>query len=329
LTIARARILVLVFWALVVAWAFMQWPTAIQLDPAPAGVDSSGQPLFWYKGNTHAHAKMTVQGHSHGDSQAAEVAGWYRNHGYHFIAIADHNRYTASVETVSGDGEFLVIPGMEVTSDHRYPGVNGQDKRKIHATALNTTGPVSWDFADSQPARIIDEQAGRIRAKGGLPILNHPNYFFQVTLQDILDAGELSHFELFNAHARANLSGHAGFRPSVEVLWDQVLSEGQLLYGVASDDAHDFKWYRQIFRRFGTSPPGGAWVMVRAPELAADSATQSLAQGDFYASTGVHLKDVSTNEGAYRVEIDLQRTLEEIQHRWVSAAAPVPTAVRV
>ena len=138
-----------------------------------------------------------------------------------------------------------------------------------------------------------------------------------------MDGGNIGLIEVYNAHPRSNQAGHAGFRPAVEDLWDQLLTGGNLVYGVAADDAHDFKWYRQILRRFGTAPPGGAWIMIRAPVLTAENVVRALASGDFYASTGVHLKQVSSTGGYYEVELDMERTLDETRHSWVRAAAPV------
>lgn len=322
--VSRIRILVILLWATVFAWFFLRPDFVVDPEVIAAGPDPAGEDLYWFKGNTHTHAHMTVQDYSHGDSTADEVAAWYRRHGYHFVAITDHNRYTQGPKPADpGASDFLIIPGMEVTADHRYPGVNQEGERKIHLTALNIGGPVEWDFSNPEKSAIIEEQARRIRAHGGLPILNHPNYRFQVELVDILAADEVHLLEIFNAHPRSNHAGHPGFRPGVEELWDQVLDSGRLIYGVAADDAHDFKWYRQALRRLGYAPPGGAWIMVRATRLDAGSITSAMEAGNFYSSTGVHLSNVTIGKDIYEVTIDLDRTREEIRHGWVKAAAPV------
>ncbi len=325
MTVSRIRILVLGLWALAAAWYFLYPGTTLQVSPALAGSDLAGNTLFWFKGNTHSHARISFQDYAHGDSSPVEVAGWYRDHGYHFIAITDHNRFEDGIGLNSPDTqspEFLVVPGMEITSDYRYPGVNQDGERRIHATALNVRRSVDWDFKSPDKTSIIRQQARRIREQGGLHILNHPNYRFQVELRDILDAENVRLFELYNAHPRSNHSGHQGFRPSVEDLWDQVLDSGKLLYGIASDDAHDFKKYRSILRYFGSAPPGGAWVMVRANKLDTDSITSALENGDFYSTTGVYLKNVSTSENQYRVELDMERTRQEVKQSWIRSAAP-------
>jgi hypothetical protein len=325
LKIFQVRILVLCLWALVIGWWLFSPQANYQTRPASAGTDAGGAPLYWYKGNTHSHARLTVEDYTHGDSTVSEVAGWYRDHGYHFTAITDHNRHSDGSALVGhpGQPDFLLLAGMEVTSDHRYPGVMQDGERKIHATALNVPSSVEWDFDTPGKSKILTQQASRIRAAGGLPIINHPNYRFQLELADLLEAKHVNHLEIFNAHPRSNHAGHAGFRPGVEELWDQLLSRGRLFYGVAADDAHDFSWYWQALRRFGTSPPGGAWIMTMAPQLTPDHITAAISHGNFYSSTGVHLKKVSVKDGFYALELDLERTRTEIGHSWVRDAAPV------
>ena len=326
MTTRGIRLLVLAFWLLLAGWVYWRNSETTLPETAAAGRDSSGIELFWFKGNTHSHARIVLQDYAHGDSSPAEVADWYSNHGYHFVSITDHNRYESSdglVQPGEREPNLLVLPGMEVTGDHRYPGVNQQGERKIHSTALNIEGPVGWDFDDPDKSNIIRQQAERIRSMGGLHILNHPNYKFQLELPDLMAMDDAALFEMFNAHPRSNQSGHPGFRPGVEALWDQALSNGQLLYGVAADDAHDFGLLRKMLGKFGTAPPGGAWVMVKAPKVSPGHIVDAFQNGNFYASTGVHLSQVSTDRGRYEVVVDMERTLQEIQHRWVQAAAPV------
>src|SRR5687767_15681420 len=69
--------------------------------------------MRWYKGNTHTHTL-----NSDGDSTPDDVVRWYREHGYNFVTLTDHN-YLTSVDGLNAlhgaDGKFLVIEGEEVT----------------------------------------------------------------------------------------------------------------------------------------------------------------------------------------------------------------------
>lgn len=67
-----------------VAWLATQQQPGL----APANEESgrtSGP--TWWKGNLHTHTYW-----SDGDDFPENVAGWYRDQGYHFLALTDHNR---------------------------------------------------------------------------------------------------------------------------------------------------------------------------------------------------------------------------------------------
>ena len=77
----------------------------------------------WYKGNTHTHTL-----NSDGDSAPDDVAKWYREHGYRFLVLTDHNVLTNvdGLNAVHGASEqFLVIKGEEVTDRFGDYGTTG------------------------------------------------------------------------------------------------------------------------------------------------------------------------------------------------------------
>src|SRR5688500_2267463 len=43
-------------------------------------------PLRWWKGNLHTHSLW-----SDGDDYPEMIAEWYKQRGYHFLALSDHN----------------------------------------------------------------------------------------------------------------------------------------------------------------------------------------------------------------------------------------------
>ncbi len=66
----------------------------------------------WLKGNLHTHTTE-----SDGDASPEYVASWYREHGYDFLVLSDHNHVTILDEADSQPGEWpLLIPGEEVSS---------------------------------------------------------------------------------------------------------------------------------------------------------------------------------------------------------------------
>jgi hypothetical protein len=50
------------------------------------GHPNDSKPATWWKGNLHTHTLW-----SDGDDYPEMVADWYKSHGYHFLALSDHN----------------------------------------------------------------------------------------------------------------------------------------------------------------------------------------------------------------------------------------------
>jgi hypothetical protein len=240
----------------------------------------------WFKGNLHTHTL-----NSDGDSTPDDVVKWYRERKYHFLVLTDHNYLTeiGGLNALHGAaGKFLLITGEEVSDQFQ--------KRPIHINAFNSSRLVEPQHGDSV-ASTIQRNVDEIRAANGVPALNHPNFGWAVTVEDLLAVKGLGLFEVYNGHPMVNNQAGGGFR-SLDEMWDALLTAGQKFYGVAVDDAHEFK-------RFGSeySNPGHGWVEVRAETLSSASILSALVQGDFYASTGVKLRDVATAGPEYRVEI--------------------------
>jgi hypothetical protein len=65
-------------------------------------VSIRAQQKSWYKGNTHTH---TIN--SDGDTSPDEVVRWYKEHGYNFLVLSDHNFLTevAGLNSIFGATE--------------------------------------------------------------------------------------------------------------------------------------------------------------------------------------------------------------------------------
>ena len=106
---------------------------------------------------------------------------------------------------------------------------------------------------------------------------------------------------MFNGHPETNIYGAPG-RPGNEQLWDHVLSAGKAIFGVATDDSHNYSDFSTV-----RSNPGRGWVMVRADELSSEAVVEGLAAGSFYASTGVTLTELEISKDAIRLAIEQER----------------------
>ncbi|MEZ5042822.1 MAG: CehA/McbA family metallohydrolase [Saprospiraceae bacterium] len=256
----------------------------------------------WFKGNTHTHTTLCGHADTHPDS----VARWYLNRGYHFLILSEHDQFIdpSSVNLPAGRREdFILIPGEELS-----------DLNHVHSTAMNIDRAIHIHpdeaiktQAKNDPvlrknASILQRHVDSTRAAGGHPILNHPNFQAGLAAKDIQQVKHLHLFELYNGHPQVYNWGNEK-HASTEEKWDSILSAGIQMYGVSSDDAHQFQtWGPEV------SNPGRGWVMVESAELSPDAITDAMAQGRFYASSGVLLKGIQRSTAVYEIEVDTAAT---------------------
>ena len=276
----------------------------------PGGGEAQEAPKArWYKGNTHTHTFNTD-----GDSSPIDVVRFYRDQGYNFLVLSDHDSITPvdglnamfrTAESNSTDRTslpfrpFMLIPGEEVT-DAFIPEVPEKDqarrdlgRKEIHLIALNPRSVVTRQKGTSA-ADTLQRDVDAIRRASGVPIVNHPNFVWSLTAEDLKPLKNAPLLEIWNGHTQTNNLG-GGDRPSAEAMWDQVLTAGTLMFGVAADDAHYFKPPPLPSL---VAAPGRAFVMVRSARFTEEAILQAMERGDFYASTGVELAEYNvTSKG--------------------------------
>ena len=237
--------------------------------------------LSWFKGNIHTHTSE-----DHGDSKPDAVRRWYRRHGYDFLVLTHHNLLTPLHEPRRRSTRPLLITGEEVSAEGR-----------IHVGAIGLSRlvePVNTPDTVSTLQANIDA----ILDAGGVACINHPNDDWALDHETISQVHGASLLEVFNGVIYCNSFGGPG-KFSGEEIWDAVLSAGNVIYGVAVDDAHVFKDFAHDLDN-----PGRGWVMVQAMELTADSIIEGLKSGNFYASTGVTLSSLYVRQQQITIKID-------------------------
>lgn len=298
----------------------------------------------WFKGNTHTHSLW-----SDGNDFPDMIGSWYKERGYHFLVLSDHNvlsrgekwmalesirkrqqgegpdameKYLAKfgkdwVEVRGEEGkeevrlktleqvrsqlegeEFILVEGEEITDRFR--------NHQIHINAVNLGELIPPQKGASvvetvrNNLRAVEEQAKRLN-RPILTHLNHPNFHYSFTARQLAEVIEEQFFEVYNGHPGVNQLGNQQ-HASVEELWDLANAirmnefEAPPLYGVATDDSH--------YYHGGDVSPGRGWVMVRAEKLDANQLVEAMKNGDFYASTGVVLKDFSFRNGVHVLHIN-------------------------
>jgi hypothetical protein len=200
-------------------------------------------------------------------------------------------------------GRFLFIKGEEVTDRVLEAGV----EKPVHHNAMNHThllkppGGTSVREVLERTIRAVEEEARR----AGRPVLvhlNHPNFHWGVSPDDLAHVLGERFFEVYNGHRGVRNHGDEEHL-STERLWDYVLTirlgrlGGPPLFGLATDDAHNYH------KKDAVANAGRGWIWVRAPELSAEAILRAMMDGDFYASSGVRLEDVRRGEGELSLRI--------------------------
>jgi len=300
----------------------------------------------WWKGNLHTHTFW-----SDGDDFPEMVAEWYRTHGYHFLALTDHNvlaqglrwepeaklskkggdqviakylqRFGAAWVEIRGTadkrqirlkpldefralveerGRFLLIPAEEIS--------DSAENVPIHINASNIKEAISPSSGETvreaitNNLRAVEEQAVR-SGREILAHLNHPNFHYAITAEDIAHVVMERHFEVYNGHPTVNHTGDHD-HPSVERLWDLANTirlvdlNAPPLFGIATDDSHNYH-----DKPAGASP-GRGWTMVRATHLTPEHILRAVKSGDCYASSGVTLIDVRHSAERSTLELEIQ-----------------------
>ena len=198
-------------------------------------------------------------------------------------------------------GKYLLIQGEEISDKYQ--------KFPIHMNVSNVKELITPRGGESV-AETIQNNVNAVvtqRERSGQPMiihLNHPNFGYAVTAEDLMRVVGDKFFEVYNGHPGVHNSGdeqHA----STERIWDIVLTrrlaefELPVMYGIAVDDGHN---YHNIPSR--ASEPGRGWVVVLADELTPESLIESLEAGQFYASSGVGLQKIESTQKKLTIEID-------------------------
>ena len=307
----------------------------------------TAQESEWYKGNLHTHSywsdgdefpEMIMEWYKDNDYQfvalsdhniIAEGDKWktiskdslYQNafkkylnqYGKDWVKYeADKEGLRAKLKTLSEfrplfeeADQFMIFKAEEVTS---Y-----LDNKAVHMGAINIEHVIEPKEGVTI-VELIQNNLDAIKAQEkeiGRPVmqhLNHPNFTYAITAEDIKQLNGERFFEVFNGHPYVNNYGDS-IHDSTEEMWDQVniayhSMNKPLLLGIATDDSHHY-------HKFGSkwSNAGRGWVVVRSRELSPNAIINALQAGDFYASTGVELIELKFENNRLSLEIKAENNV--------------------
>ncbi|NNE77197.1 MAG: histidinol-phosphatase [Pricia sp.] len=302
----------------------------------------NNQPQYWFKGNLHTHSYWSdgdefpevildwykTNGYQfmalsdHNTVAAGEkwvtlsedtlyqnaFQDYFEKYGPNWVEYKkDSGRTNVKLKTfeqyrdrLEEEGKFLIIPSEEITDKF-------EDKH-IHMNATNIQEKIEPQGGNSV-SEVLQNNLNQVldqRRATGVPIIphvNHPNFHYSITLDDMISLKGERFFEVFNGHPMVHNMGDST-HISTEEMWDlinisYIENNKPLMYGLATDDSHHYhrkgkKW----------SNAGRGWVMVQADTLSAPALIASMEAGNFYASTGVRLKSVEYEKNVLSVEVE-------------------------
>jgi hypothetical protein len=200
-------------------------------------------------------------------------------------------------------GQFLMIQAEEISD--RYLTA------PVHIGAINVREVIKPQGGNNIVETMQNNLAALAeqRARTGVPMfahINHPNFKWALTAEEMAQVESERFFEVYNGHPTVFNDGDEQ-RAGTDRIWDVILTArlGELgksvVLGVGTDDAHNY--HSEDPKK---SRPGRGWVMVRAELLDAAKLVAAMEAGDFYASSGVVLKDVRRDARGLAVEIQAE-----------------------
>lgn len=196
-------------------------------------------------------------------------------------------------------GRFLVIHSEEISDKF--------DNKPLHMNATNIRFKLKPRGGNSV-AEVLQHNIDAVlhqRDSTGVPMIphiNHPNFYYAITLRDMIALHGERFFEVYNGHPLVHNSGDST-HISTEEMWDLIniaylQANKPLIYGLATDDSHNYHQQGNTW-----SNAGRGWIMVHADSLTPASLISSMEDGQFYATTGVELSAVTFENNKLDVRV--------------------------
>ena len=229
------------------------------------------------KGALHCHTTR-----SDGKDDPAEVVKYHHQQGYDFMAVTDHRCYNYKN---FADVPMTIIPGMEM--DWILPGPG------VHCHHILSFGPAREDgngFEQEQrfPSNRIErpeqtqEMLDWLHANKNITAYCHPEWSGTPAREFDMLRGNFA-MEIWNSGTVMECG-----KDNNAAYWDELLIQGQKIYGIATDDGHNMAQHCK------------GWVRVNS-ENNLDDILAALQEGKFYSSCGPEIYDFYVDQGVAHI----------------------------
>ncbi len=228
-------------------------------------------PGRFYRGNLHTHSTR-----SDGRLPPEAVCRFYRENGYHFLAITDHFmdqfRYPITDTTPYRTEEFTTLLGAELHAPETMTG------ELWHILAVG----LPPDFAPNLPNETGVQLATRALEAGAFVAAAHPAWY-NLSEEDVISLGAIHAVETING-----ISADHNDRIDSWYMLDVLLARGYRYSACATDDAHFQDRHSDRMR---------GWVWVKSEALTPEAILAALKQGAYYSSTGPQIQEIEFKRG--------------------------------
>jgi hypothetical protein len=221
------------------------------------------------KGGLHCHTTR-----SDGVGSPEKVMKFAHEHGFDFLALTDHQIYNHT--NYAPETGILLVPGTE----HSNILVYSHGFRCFHTVCVGPSPEDGNGFANDEKLPGTNFQSSEeyqpwldeAHGKKNLTILCHPQWSNTSAKYFENQKGNFA-MEIWNSGCALAEDCDAD-----AAYWDELLGQGKIIYGVATDDAHVFDHLCK------------GWVMVKA-EKDLNAILAALENGEFYSSCGPEIYD--------------------------------------
>ncbi len=269
----------------------------------------------WYKGNLHAH---TIN--SDGKLTAKQSALLYKQHGYSFMCLSEHDYYTDLRKQID-EKDFILLPGLEgsvclvdssvmdidveeVTGGKGYVDMTREElwgnfrktgkfcmlkTHHIHGILGNSgmreeAGKRCFKENEYTPVRVYFDTWDGAKAAQELSDYLKSRGCFTTYNHPIWSRVDCEEVRDLKGIWAMEIYNYATVNECGEgedtVFWDAMLRRNNDIMAFASDDNHNGGIYPESF---------GGYVMVNAEKLTHENIVNALLEGNYYSSNGAEI----------------------------------------
>lgn len=269
----------------------------------------------WYKGNLHAH---TIN--SDGKLTPEQSVLIYKQHGYSFMCLSDHDYYT-DLRNHFDSEDFILLPGLEgsvclvdssemnidvdkITDGKGYvdmyreelwgemrknTGFRMMKTHHIHgilgnAAMQKAAGENCFKENEFTPVRVYFDEWDGVKAAQDLSDYFKSRGCFTTYNHPIWSRVDCEDVRDVKGVWAIEVYNYATVNECGEgedtFFWDSMLRRNNSIYAFASDDNHNSGVYPESF---------GGYIMVQAEALTHENIVNSMLEGKYYSSNGAEI----------------------------------------